>query len=280
MFMLFIVCALACEARSLISHFRLELIGNASPFPVYTSSSIGLIVTGVGKIQTASAVGYLQGLMGNRLHSAWLNVGIAGHASMPLGSGILAHQILDRSSGRSYYPTFVIDRPVKTASVWTVEQPETHYEGDGVYEMEAAAFWGAASRFTITELIHCYKIISDNSQSGAFYLTKGQVEELIQAHLISIETFIHSLQKLSHSLAVLDLSNEEVAPFLKQWHFTHTQQCQLKRLLQRWKLCTNQSSNLLWDAQLLAQPKAQQVLRHLDKRLQNLFHHGILECSN
>lgn len=269
--MIFIVCALACEAKSLISHFRLQRMKNSTPFPIYKNSSMSLIVTGVGKIQTAAAIGYLQGLMENHLHSVWLNVGIAGHASMTLGTGILAHQILDFSSGRCFYPTFVIDRPVKTATVWTVDKPEILYHEDAVYDMEASAFWNAASRFSTAELIHSYKVISDNRHSGSSFLTKEQVEELIQKHLFSIDIFLHSLQKISDALTALEIPEKSFAPFLNKWHFTNTQQFQLKRLLQRWIACTNQSIDVLWDSQLLSQPKAKHVLQHLDKSLQDLF---------
>lgn len=266
--MLFILCALSCEAKSLISHFHLKNVEEPTPFPLYQNESISLIVSGVGKLQTAAAIGYLQGVTSNCQHAAWLNVGIAGHASFELGKGILAHQIIDRVNGRNYYPTFVVDRPVETATVWTVEKPEIEYNGNAVFDMEAAAFWSVASRFTTAELIHCYKIISDNRHSGTSYLTKEHVEKLVQAHLGSIETFLNSLQQLSQSLINLELSSGELEPFLKQWHFTSTQQFQLKRLLQRWKACTGQSLHVLWDVQLLAQQKTQHVLQHLEKKLQ------------
>lgn len=266
--MLFIVCALACEAKPLISQFHLKSVKESTPFALYTSNSISLVVSGVGKLHTAAAMGYLQGTMGNCQHAAWLNVGIAGHASFELGKGILAHQIIDRTSGRSYYPTFVVDRPVETAAVWTVEKPEMAYDGNAVFDMEASAFWSVASRFTTAELIHCYKIISDNRQSGTSCLSKELVEKLVQAHINSIETFIDSLQQLSRSLIHLELSSDEIAPFLKQWHFTNTQQFQLKHLLQRWKACTTQPLQVLWNTQLLAQQKSQQVLQHLEEKLQ------------
>jgi hypothetical protein len=266
--MLFIVCALACEAKPLISHFHLKSVEDPTPFSLYKGESMALIVSGVGKLQTAAAMGYLQGIMGNCHHAAWLNVGIAGHASLELGKGILAHQIIDQISGRSYYPTFVVDRPVETATVCTVEKPEMKYEENVVFDMEAAAFWGIASRFATAELIHCYKIISDNRQSGTSYLTKERVEQLVQAHMDPIERFIRSLQQLSQSLINLELSNAELKPFLKQWHFTSTQQFQLKRLLQRWKACTAQPLYVLWDEQLLTLQKSQHLLQYLEKKLQ------------
>ena len=251
--MLFIVCALACEAKALISHFHLKPIDKPSPFSLYQSEAITLIVSGVGKLHTAAAMGYMQGLFGNPLHAAWLNIGIAGHASFEIGKGILAHQIVDCTSGRNYYPTFVVDHPVSTATVWTVEKPEKEYEGEAVFDMEASAFWSTASRFTTAELIHCYKIISDNRQSGTSYLTKEHVESLVKKHIQAIETFLSSLQVVSQSLKQLELSHAELVPFLTQWHFTQTQQSQLKRLLQRWKACTSQSFHALWDHHLLTQ---------------------------
>lgn len=269
--MLFIVCALACEAKPLISHFHLKNVREPSPFPLYANDSIALIVSGVGKLQCAAAIGYLQGVMGNRQHTAWLNVGIAGHASFELGKGILAHQIIDQMSKRSYYPTFVVDRPVETSTIWTVDKPEIIYAGDAVFDMEAAAFWSVASRFATAELIHCYKIISDNRQSGTSYLNKEQVGKLVQAHVNSIETFILSLQQLNRSLINLEISYDDLKPFLKQWHFTQSQQIQLKRFLIRWKACSAQSLQELWNQQLMSQQKSQHVLQYLERLLQIRF---------
>ncbi len=268
--MLFMTCALGFEAKPLISHFNLQSF-EVSPFPIYLSSSIGLIVTGVGKIQMAAAVGYLQAIMGNQKHTAWLNIGIAGHASFALGKGILAHQVFDYSSGRYYYPVFVVDRPVETATVWTVDRPEIHYKGEGVYEMEASAFWHVASRLTSAEFIHCYKIISDNQNRGASYLTKNHVEDLVYSHVNSIESFIHSLCELSCSLACLEISNETLDIFIQRWHFTSTEKIQLKSLLQRWKSNTNLSLEALLDEELFGLSQAQQVLKKLENRLYSLF---------
>lgn len=269
--MLFIVCALPCEAAPFISHFRLKPWGHSSPFPIYANSSLYLIISGVGKIQAAAAIGYLQGVTGNLSHSAWINVGIAGHASLPLGSSILAHQIIDQANGRRYYPVFVIDRPVKTASVWTVDKPEKEYVNDqAVYDMEASAFWSVASRFTTAELIHCYKVISDNQYSSCSCLKAHQVEDLMKGHVSQISELMKNLDTLRQSLLNLDLPLEEMERFLQRWHFTHTQQIQLRSLLQRWKVCTSKNSLDLWDGELLAQTKSQHVLQYLDKRLRHL----------
>lgn len=259
--MLFIICALACEAQPLISHFKLQLT-SASPFSIYKSSknpSLALAVSGVGKVLTATAMGYLQAMIGEP-HAAWLNIGIAGHRSLPLGTGMLAHQIIDEAGGQRYYPIFTVDRPVQTTSLLTVDRPATDFTEGFAYDMEGAAFWKAASRFTTAELIHCYKVISDNQDTSMIHLTKQTVQSLIAAQLIAIESFVDSLQGLSSSLAKLQLSSEEIEPFLRRWHFTASQKHQLKQSLQRWKACTSKSLQELWNSELLTFTKSEDVL--------------------
>jgi adenosylhomocysteine nucleosidase len=182
----------------------------------------------------------------------------------------LAHQILDQSSGHRFYPIFVVDRPVQTATVLTVNEPEHDYQEEVVYDMEASAFWSTASCFSTAELIHCYKVISDNRQSDMPSLTKTIVEELITGHMTPIENFIRSLQNLSQFLNNLELSFKEINPFLERWHFTNTQQCQLKKLLRHWKACTGKSTNVLLEFDLLHQSNSREVLRYLEKYLQRI----------
>lgn len=267
--MLFIVCALACEAKPLISHFRLQRMESSSPFPIYRNSSIVLVISGIGKGLVAAAIGYLQALM-HPSHSIWLNIGIAGHASLSVGTGVLAHQIIDQATRQCYYPVFTFDRPAKTAALLTVDQLKENFVDDYVHEMEAAAFWNIASRFTTGELIHCYKIISDNSFFSTTHLTKLKVEELIAEHLMTIEKLTDALQDVNRVLLRIELPSEEIEPFLQRWHFTATQKHQLKHLLQRWRACTSDSSKTLWDFNLLAQTKSRHVLEHLEKQLKAL----------
>jgi adenosylhomocysteine nucleosidase len=86
---------LQCEASPIIAHFNLRSYPD-SPFPIYYNETMALIVSGIGKINCAAATAYLQVLRGGSLHSAWLNIGIAGHSEYPLGKGLLVHQIIKR----------------------------------------------------------------------------------------------------------------------------------------------------------------------------------------
>lgn len=257
----FIVCALACEAAPLISHYRLKGDSNRSPFSFYEGESFSLIISGVGRIQTAAAVGYLQALSKHRSHPIWINVGIAGHRTMTLGAGVLAHQIIDQASGHTYYPQFVVDRPVTTGVIMSVDKPEQDYALDVVYDMEASAFWQIASKMTTAEFVHAYKIISDNQQSPLHAISKKRVHQWMEDHLPPLTTFIDKLKATNQILTNLELTAAEIALFTDRWHFSFTQLSLLKKLLLRWKACNSQSSKQLLTT---SSKSSGEFLRHLE----------------
>lgn len=186
--MIHFVTALPCEAKPLIDHYRLKPSSAKSLLQIYASDNVSLIISGVGKANSATAVACLQGITKTNEHITWLNVGIAGHANMEIGTSALAHKITDASTGQNWYPAFVTKPNIPTASLLTVEQPEQDYREDTLYDMEAAGFFAAANRFAPSELIHCFKCISDNRASPAGHISKKIVTELIAAQLKTIFT--------------------------------------------------------------------------------------------
>lgn len=103
--MLAIVTALPSEAKPLIEFFnskfkRLKLHLLFIEMTLFTLSS------GIGKINAALAVSYLQGKL-SECHQAWLNVGIAGHQSMAIGTRIIPHKIIDAETSLSAQKKFL-----------------------------------------------------------------------------------------------------------------------------------------------------------------------------
>ena len=193
--MLCLVTALQAEARPLIAHYKLQAIqGHA--FRLYTGNGLRLIVSGIGKVAAAGAVAYQCALLDNS-PSAWLNVGIAGHANKEVGSALLAHKITDTTNGKTFYPIFTAAPACPTSPLYTVDQAETAYATDCAYDLEASAFFETAQRFTSGELGHCLKIISDNPQNpiGNFDLKK--VAGLVESQLECIGQVAATLQDLS-----------------------------------------------------------------------------------
>ncbi len=253
--MLTIVTALSCEARPLVDYFKLKATLSDSPFPIYQREKVTLIVSGVGKVNAALAVGYIQAKL-NLESGVWLNVGIAGHQTLAVGTPLLAHKVIDSGTGRAYYPTFLKSASVKTDTIYTVEHPEKSFGEKHVYEMEAAGFMQAALRFSSSELVHCYKIISDNLESTAFLAAK-EVQALLTEHCREIQQFADTLQIFREKIFEATTPSEE--PFLSQWHFTNTQRHQLRRLLNRW-------------ASLESQPFSIESVSHLANTSDLLYH--------
>ena len=225
--MLTIVVALLAEAKPLIAYFDLKK-DPKSLLPIYRSATypLELIVTGSRISRVAAGVG-IMGKQGN----LWLNIGICGAKSKPVGSVFLASKLLfDKFVD---YPTFLFSPPCQLHDVKTVLHPENEYVEDVLYEMEAHSFYHAARMFSSPELIHVLKIVSDTPNHSAKNLTKMDVHELIKMHLSTIETTINRMLAIPNLPIEMDLSC-----FLESWHFTETQKHQLKTLLLNRDLCS------------------------------------------
>ncbi len=150
--MINLLTALSGEARPLISALRLKRLNECRAFACYEGEyqhhPVHLVVSQPGILAAATATAWLQGYL-NGLQSAWLNIGIAGHGYLPVGSGLLAHKITDRQQQQHWYPTLTFTPPCPTATVISADHPETAYREDALYDMEAAGFVAAASRFSV-----------------------------------------------------------------------------------------------------------------------------------
>ena len=263
------VVALFCEAKPIITHFNLRK-RDSTLFKIYSNQnhSIWLIISGIGSSASSRATKYLALDSEADMGTAWLNIGIGGHDNLPLEKAILAHKITDSQTGKTWFPQLVFDPQCLTASVKTVEKPDFNYPDDNVVEMEASGFYSAAESYSTREIIHCMKIISDNSQSlSRPPLTATMVDELVNRNLSSIKELVRKLQ-------VLSMEEEERTsdpPFLQEclslWHFTVTQTHQLKSLLRKW-LLLQPGKNVL-DVLLPDCKDSRNVIQTLDLHLKN-----------
>ncbi len=199
--MIRLVVALASEARPLISRFKLEKAGGC--WPIYQKPGLSLIVSGVGKLASAAATGYLfaktvEAERDTDSPEAWLNVGVAGSGERDLGRGFLAGRIEDHSSGRSWDPAPLRDTPFPSAPVMTVDKATENYEEEWIYEMEATGFYSAAARLSRPGNIHCYKVISDNRTSPLQKVTAPRIEALIASRLDEITAIMETMIGKSH----------------------------------------------------------------------------------
>lgn len=264
--MIHLVVALEAEARPLIEHYALGTV-EERPFRMREGEGMRLIVSGIGKAACAAATAYLRASAGDG-PAAWLNVGVGGQRELEVGTSILAHKVTDGGSGRSWYPPFAFRAPCKTAEVLTVERPEETYDSEVVYDMEASGFMAAASRFATAELVHVWKVVSDNRESPPPTVTRKRVGDLVAAHLGEIEAVVARLDALVCEVEIRENEPAELRSILARWRFTVTEERRLRRLLARFE--TLAPRERVRDEELDRLPGAAAVLSLLEERLRSL----------
>ncbi len=261
--MIHLLTALPCEARPLIKHYRLRPVTPDSPLRLHANEHLRLAITGVGRDNMAAAVGYLQASGIPREQAAWLNIGVAGHAHKPLGSLGLVHKAQDDRGSPCFYPPLLFHNAPEGAELLTSHTPVNDYPDPHWYDMEGYAFFSQASRFTILELVHALKIVSDNRLNHSEHVSAALVEELVAAQLQAIDEVLRQLAELQQSHADITREPAGLQRCLQQWHFSHYRKKQLQGLLYRLQAMDEE---IPW-TKLEGKKSAAEVLATLERHL-------------
>ncbi len=234
--MIHFFCALPCEARPLITHYRLQQLHQYDLFRIYQSKSkdISLTLTGIGKVNAAAAISYLHASLLCKPWDVWLNIGVAGHSDQEIGAAFLVNKITDLQTHESWYPQIIFDAPCQSMPLLTLEQPSDDYQ-HSLFDMEAAGFFQMATRLGTAELIHCFKLVSDNSANNTATVKAKDVSRLIEQRIPLLEEIVSELNLISKELEQSLSPPVGFEQFLQNWHFTQTQRIQLARLLHQWQ---------------------------------------------
>lgn len=264
-----LVVALPAEAKPLIAHYRLKRLQSEHGFPVYQGAQVSLIVSGVGKVNSAAATAYLQAINHFQKDRIWVNAGIAGHARQAVGQLLLAHQVEDQASGRSWYPPLVIKPEINTEKLLTLDRPSDDYPASAMVDMEASGFIITAQRFSSSELVHCLKVISDNAEQPVGGLNAKRVQELMAADMPkTLDHLRRQLGTLVAELAGLGVPQQILQRFDQHCRFTVSQQHQLEGLLRRW--LTLAPGGPCWLDEFAAIPQAKRLLSVLRQHVDGL----------
>jgi len=232
--LVFVFCALPCEAKSLIQAWKLTKQLRFQPFAVYANAERVVTVTGIGKTAMAGAVGYVMATLCADPMPVLLNIGIAGHRNQARGSLRLASKVVDVDTGKRFYPQLPFSPPCKTSELVTCAKPNNDYDVERLYDMEASAFYEVAVKFSSAELIHCLKIVSDNQDFSVEMISEAAVDAWCSAGMETIERLICCLQSVRQAIPVAASSQYEEIE--QAFHFTATNASRLKALLNRWSL--------------------------------------------
>lgn len=228
--MLIWLCALHCEAKPIIDYYGLQKEPHARPFDWYRNDHMLCVVSGIGKLAAATATASTAEKLGQEQSLAWLNLGIAGAADVPIGTALLVNKCTDMDTGTPFYPAIIGQPALPTRACITVPVATEDYHQTSLYDMEASGFFHAALYYSSSELVHSIKVVSDNRvhQTGK---NRQQVSQLIATSMESINQQAQQLDALNQQLTSRQLNSQVIGLFTAEAHYSTTRKHQLSHLL-------------------------------------------------
>ncbi len=226
--MLIWVCALHCEAKPVIDRYRLKKSHENPSFDLYLGENMLCVVSGSGKIASATACAWIAGSIAATTAPLWINLGTAGAASHAIGSVFLLNQVIDADSGQRFYPAPGAGSELPGHACLTLSQASHEYQPQYLFDMEASGFMYSALRFSSAELVQSIKVVSDNQevQTGK---NRARVSELIQQQMPAIDRQAAALRELQQQ-APRVITAESWQRLTAQAHFSQTQKNRIRRL--------------------------------------------------
>lgn len=228
--MLIWVCALHCEAKPLIDFYRLKKSHDETAFDLYSNTDMACIISGVGKLNSAIATAWVAAKYSDCRSIAWVNLGIAGADNSAIGSIYSINQVLQADNDKSFYSPIMKASRMATASCITIDQERDDYHPRHLYDMEAAGFYQATTRFSSLELIQCIKVISDNNNHPR-HRDRQAISDLIYGNIESIDQFSRQLIEINQGMIDRDIPEQDWALISGLASFSQTQKNKLRGLL-------------------------------------------------
>jgi adenosylhomocysteine nucleosidase len=210
--MLVIISAHHREALAIIEKYDLKQNRNFSARPVFESSSVRLVISGMGSINAAIATTLAFSDL-NPLHvHAAVNFGIcAGNKTLPLSELFQVNRILSPSLKKSWYPDMILKLGFPESGLETHEHAYIDSESPPLtmelVDMEAAGFFEAARTFVAPSRIFVLKLLSDFG--ARFEDIKPQIDNLISSQQTALMSALD---------AILDWLQRCVEPSKEELH--------------------------------------------------------------
>jgi len=168
-----IVTAIFSEAKAFIELFGLEK-SQKKPFEVYQNSDVTLIVSGMGKLNSAIATTYISQ---NHTFEKIYNIGICGTNDKTKEIGRLygIKSVIDASTSKKYS----INQTGEILYCFDmIQKGETGVKKPALVDMESFGFYSAAIKFYKKDKICIYKIVSDHLDTT--HITNDFIYRLIK----------------------------------------------------------------------------------------------------
>ncbi len=179
--MIYITCALLAEASFLIEHYALKKTDDKH-FNVYENDTIKLIISGIGKIDAASATIYLLQKYQAKKEDTLFNIGTCTTTkeSIMIGELFTIKKIIDLATSNIYHLT------KEGVALTCVDKTLDSKQGikTSLADMESVGVFLAAKRFIKGEHIMIVKVVSDKTDVSI--PEAKEIQALFQAHIKTI----------------------------------------------------------------------------------------------
>ena len=221
--MLYIVTALYIEAKPLISLFNLKKDNSYTKFQVFSNEDVKLIISGTGKVKSATALTYLISKEDIKKNDYIANIGfVASNKNSQLGDIVYVSKIQNAYSDFDFYPEMIYKHNFLEGSLTTFDSiVEKKIENIEYIDMEAYGFFQTASIFFKKDKIMVLKIVSD--------ILKNKAEDRILVDFKNENLFSESYNNIYKFLVNFKTVNDDS-------DFTITEQELIKKVLENLRL--------------------------------------------
>ena len=194
--MINIVTAFKSEAEPLIQGLQLNKVESHSIFPLYQSNEFQLAISGLGSQKTFEVTSRLIELAGVSSKDQWLNFGVAGSGSYPVGAFVLAEIVSVEGKNQSWslHPPCLDSiggKRLEKARIHCVDRVEETFASPWVYEMESSGFLQALQIHHLEGRAIILKLISDGPEEKDLNLAR--IRRLIQNSSKKLVNIVRSI---------------------------------------------------------------------------------------
>ena len=248
----------------MLDYFSMQPLADRVPIYGNPDGQITLTISGIGKPAAAAAVTRTRDYFKAGRSHAWLNLGIAGHAGLPLGQAVIIKKITDAASGQTWFPSRVFDTTLPAHDLLTLDQPRSDYRKE-LFDMECAGFFQAVTGFATLELVQAVKIISDNADQPMEGVNPKLISRLMRQNLPVVEDTIRQLLSLTELQQRINGPGPDYHAIIRERHFSVSQQYQLQAALRKWRALYPEDTGLA--ERLAGKNSAREVLKFLRDEL-------------
>lgn len=188
-----IVTALMAEAVPVIDFYHLQKQTKLPGYHYFSSKQIDLIVCGLSATKMHAGLSTFFQTQQPPFPQRWLNIGIAGARSLPIGSLVWAGSI---GGVKIDIPESATNQTAM--NVTSLSKPSTEYKENNLFDMEAQAYLKCIQE-NLTDFentkVFCAKVVSDNAQLNTLKMDKHWVTDLIRQNIDALVKEIIKLVK-------------------------------------------------------------------------------------